>query len=510
VPAANAKLAPTSVIAIVGAGTMGAGIAQVAALAGHPVLLYDVRSNAAQKAITAIDAELQKLAKRGVVPQESANAAQRIRAASSLEDLGDATLVLEAVVENLALKQELFAQLAKVVAPDCILATNTSSFSITDLAVKLAHPERVVGMHFFNPATRMPLVEVVSGSQTSPAIATAVAQLARAWGKVSVLASSMPGFIVNRIARPFYAEAWRLLAEQAGSPATLDAIMRESGGFRMGPFELMDLIGHDVNSAVTQSVFEGFGDDPRFETSPAQIELVKAGKLGKKSGQGIYSYALDAPANEIATEPPAATPPAIEIHGSDAMTDALKHRLASTGVKISQLPAAGDAPFVKVGLVSVTLTDGRTAEERGRATGTRNLVLVDLALDFETAKRVALARSAKTPDADYKQVVGLFRGAGFAVSPIRDAAGMAVMRTVAMLADEAFSAVQDGLCSEADADTAMVKGVNYPLGPIAWARKIGLAKIVTVLENLQAHYHGDRRYRVANLLLEQAKAGPQR
>src|SRR4051812_33714815 len=285
------SLPAASLVAVVGSGAMGAGIAQTAAGAGHPVILFDTREGAAAKAIADISKVYARLVEKGRMTQEAADAAgARMRVAATLAEVKDAALVVEAIVENLEVKRGLFAELETIVGADCILATNTSSISVTAIGAKLQRPERLVGMHFFNPVPLMALVEVIKGLATSVAVADTVYATAAAWGKSPVLAKSTPGFIVNRVARPFYAEGLRLLTEQAADAATLDAIMRESGGFKMGPFELMDLIGHDVNFSVTQSVHQAYFGDGRFTPSVLQQEMVNAGFLGRKSGRGFYDY----------------------------------------------------------------------------------------------------------------------------------------------------------------------------------------------------------------------------
>lgn len=296
---------PSSVVAVVGAGTMGAGIAQVAAVAGHPVLLFDVRDNAAAKAIADIRKNLEKLAAKGKLSKDAAQSV-RLSTANSLEDLAPAKLVIEAVVEDLAAKRQVFAKLEHIVADDCLLATNTSSISITAIGGALQQPGRLAGMHFFNPAPVMELVEVVSGLATDRDCAETIYATATAWGKTPVHVKSSPGFIVNRVARPFYLEALRMLQERVATPATIDAVMREAGGFRMGPFELMDLIGNDVNLAVSKSLFEAFFYEPRFRPSLLQQELVHAGRLGRKTGRGWYEYG-DAAVNPAPDTEPTVT-----------------------------------------------------------------------------------------------------------------------------------------------------------------------------------------------------------
>ena len=277
-------------VLVVGTGLMGAGIAQVAALAGHPVKLYDARAGAAAEAKARLVATLDGLVAKGRLDAGQARAAlQRLEPVDTLAAGVGARLVVEAIVENLDAKRALFAELERIVDADAVLATNTSSISVTAIAHGLAHPQRVVGMHFFNPVPLMKLVEVVSGLRTEGAVAEAVFELSKVWGKQPVHAKSTPGFIVNRIARPYYAEALALLHEQAATPQVLDACLR-GAGFRMGPCELMDLIGHDTNFAVTNSVYAANFQDKRYSPSLVQAEMVAGGLLGRKSGRGVFSY----------------------------------------------------------------------------------------------------------------------------------------------------------------------------------------------------------------------------
>ena len=284
-------LAHSAKIAVVGAGTMGSGIAHVAARAGHPVYLHDSFPGACDRAKKGVEKDLEFLVRKGkLADDEAAAIAARIHPIHKMHALADAALVIEAIVEEPAAKSTLFHAIEGEVAPGCIIATNTSSLSLTALSQGMVHPGRLVGMHFFNPAPRMALVEVVSGLATDPDIAARVAATARAWGKTPVHVRSTPGFIVNRVARPYYGEALRFLSEQGGSPSTLDALLRDAGGFPMGPCEVMDLIGLDVNLAVTTSVFEASGFDRRYAPSLLQQELVRARRLGRKTGEGFYRY----------------------------------------------------------------------------------------------------------------------------------------------------------------------------------------------------------------------------
>lgn len=268
----------SSPVAVVGTGTMGQGIAQVALVAGHDVRLYDAAPGRAREAADAIGARLDRLVEKDRLTAADRDAARaRLAAAEHLTDLADCTLVIEAVLERLDVKQQLFRELEDIVVEDCLLATNTSSLSVTAIAGALRHPGRFVGLHFFNPAPLLPLVEVVSGFATDVSSATRAYETARAWGKTPVACADTPGFIVNRIARPFYAEAFAVYEAQGAEPATIDAVLRECGGFKMGPFELTDLIGQDVNESVTHSVWRAFFQDVRFTPSLAQQRLVESG-----------------------------------------------------------------------------------------------------------------------------------------------------------------------------------------------------------------------------------------
>ena len=280
----------TTRIAVLGAGTMGAGIAQLAAQSGADVLLYDIKDEYIQRGLASIEAPLQKRVERGkLAAEEKAAILGRISTSVTRDDTADSDLIIEAAPEDLALKREIFGALSAIASPATILATNTSSLSVTSIASAARNPARVVGMHFFNPAPVMPLVEVVAGRHTSPDVVQMVAQMARNMDKVPVIAADMPGFIVNRVARPFYGEALKIVGEGVGTILSVDAAMR-TAGFPMGPFELMDLIGIDINFAVTKSVFEAFFGEPRFRPHPIQQRMVESGTIGKKSGKGFYSY----------------------------------------------------------------------------------------------------------------------------------------------------------------------------------------------------------------------------
>lgn len=424
-----------STVAVVGAGAMGSGIAQVAATAGHEVLLFDVRTDAVSKSIAEIRNNIQKLVAKGKLAAQAAESA-RLSAAKSVEELAHARLVIEAVVEDLSTKRAVFAKLEDVVASNCILATNTSSISITAIAAQLRNAGRVVGMHFFNPAPLMELVEVVSGLATDRESAETVFATAAAWGKTPVHVKSSPGFIVNRVARPFYLEALKMLQERVATPATIDAIVRESGGFRMGPFELMDLIGNDVNFAVTKSIFEAFFYEGRFRPSLLQQELVDAGRYGRKTGRGWYEYGNGAQPAMPDTEPK------------------INLKLDGSGVR-QALAEKGE-----YGGMIFTVPQQHFPPEA---------VLVDLALDYRTAGRVAVAKGNQCSPETYSQAVASLQAAGFAVTQIRNVSGsMILFRLITRLADEARRVIDEGVCTEEALNLAMRKGVNYPIGPLEW------------------------------------------
>ncbi|WP_256104599.1 3-hydroxyacyl-CoA dehydrogenase [Streptomyces sp. ODS05-4] len=501
-------------VAVVGTGTMGQGIAQVALLAGHPVRLYDVAPGAARAAASAIGGRLDRLVAKGRLSADARDAAAgRLHTAADLAELADAALVVEAVAERLDVKRELFAALEKTVADDCLLATNTSSLSVTAVAGALRLPGRFVGLHFFNPAPLLPLVEVVSGHATDPAAADRAYATAAAWGKTPVRCADTPGFVVNRVARPFYAEALRVYEERAADPATIDAVLRESGGFRMGPFELTDLIGQDVNEAVTRSVWDAFFQDPRFTPSLAQRRLVESGRLGRKSGQGWYAYGEGAQGPVPATAAPAPAPQAVTVHGDLGPAAVLVELIEAAGITVHRAesrrpggieppggvelpggneppgriePPGGNEPPGRIELPGgtfVALADGQAADLAETPT-----IHLDLALDYRTATRVALAPAAAVPAAGLVAATGLFQALGKQVSVIADVPGMIVARTVAMLADLALDAVRRGVASAEDVDTAMKLGVNYPRGPLAWGEELGWPWVLETLLNLHDEY----------------------
>ena len=293
-------LTKDATIGVVGSGAMGSGIAQVAATAGHKVFVYDNNENNLLKASVNLKAGLQKLVEKQKISAEKQSAIlNNIQFVSRLEDLRPCQLVIEAIVEQLEIKKALFAQLEKLLAPASILASNTSSLSITSIASATQSPENVIGIHFFNPATLMHLVEIIPGIATSSDVLKSSQELINSWGKTTVITKDTPGFIVNRVARPYYSEALRIYEEGIANIATIDWAMKEIGGFKMGPFELMDMIGHDVNYVVTETVWTQFYYDPKFKPALSQKRLLEAGFLGKKTGRGFYNYSDPTSQNTI-------------------------------------------------------------------------------------------------------------------------------------------------------------------------------------------------------------------
>ncbi len=284
-----------SIIGVIGSGAMGSGIAQVAATAAHKVIVYDNNQTSLTKSETTLQASLKKLVeKEKITADQQTFILANISFVNSLNDLAKCNLVIEAIVENLQVKKSVFSELEKLVSDTCVLASNTSSLSIASIAAACSKPERVIGIHFFNPATLMPLVEIIPGIATNDSITSACKTLIDTWGKVTVIAKDTPGFIVNRVARPFYSEALRIYEEGIADMPTIDWAMKEIAGFKMGPFELMDMIGHDVNYVVTETVWTQFYFDPKFKPALSQKRLLEAGFLGKKTGKGFYNYAPDA------------------------------------------------------------------------------------------------------------------------------------------------------------------------------------------------------------------------
>ncbi len=496
-------------VCVVGAGIMGAGIAQVAAQAGHAVQLFDMREGAAAAAKAKMAAALDGLVAKGRMTNDEVQALlARITPITALQEAAGVALVVEAIVENLDAKRTLFAQLEALCTPSTVLATNTSSISVTAIANGLQHPGRLVGMHFFNPVPLMKLVEVVSGLQTEPAVAEAIFELSAAWGKTPVHAKSTPGFIVNRIARPYYAETMALLLEQAATPAVLDACLR-GAGFRMGPCELMDLIGHDTNFAVTNSVYAANFYDKRYVPSLLQAEMVAGGLLGRKSGRGFYVYRDGKPENAglpvAVTEAPA-TAREVTVHGEGPIADHLEQAATAALAPQGWGPARlrnSDWTGLEVDGARLVLTDGRTATEIAADLQRSDIAVFDRPFSTAPGTAVAVAVAETCPAAWRAQAHAWLAALGFAPLPMADTPGLVVARTVGMLINEGSDAVLQGVCTPEGADAAMKLGLNYPAGPFEFLARWSVAEVTALIDTLDTHYRGER-YRLSPYLRQRS------
>jgi 3-hydroxybutyryl-CoA dehydrogenase len=502
------------IIGVLGAGTMGAGIAQLAARSGARALLHDPIPDALQRGLDRARAGLEKEAARGKLGVEQAQAAAaRLEAVDTLEALAPCELVIEAAPERLELKHELYGRLSQIVGGQCVLATNTSSLPVTAIAAAATNPERVVGMHFFNPAPVMRLLEVIAGmlsDERSLALATATGA---AMGKSVIRATDGPGFLVNRCNRPFGLEALRLVQERIADFHTIDRIVRLEGGFRMGPFELSDLVGVDTGFDVSKSFYElGFGE-PRWRPSPIQARMVAAGLHGRKAGRGYYEYSRDAPHRPEDPEPPVAAAPGdgeglVVICGEGVLAGELRGAAATAGYEV-QGPQDAQRE-----LPALIVECGVDAEQAPR--GGPRVVLCDsgslAALDpggpsvgfhvlppFARAGLVELTRSESSSPAAAARAERFFATLGKHTEWVGDAPGLVLGRIVCQVINESAFALGEGVGSAEDIDTGMKLGMNHPRGPLEWADAIGLDHVLTVLEALCEEYR-EERYRPAPAL----------
>ena len=495
------------VVGVVGAGTMGRGIAQVAATAGFAVLLYDAVPGAVEAALDRIGASLARARERGRLGEEPEAVLGRIRPVADLAGLEPAGWVIEAVPEDLELKRKLFARLGEQ-NPRAVLASNTSTLSITALARGVPAPERVLGLHFFNPAPRMPLVEVIPGAATDPEVLGRAVAFVRELGKEPVVAKDRPGFIVNRIARPYYGEALVLAGD--GVPfETVDRVMRGLG-FPMGPFELMDLIGIDVNFAATKSVWEQTFHLPRYRPHPLQAERVAAGWLGQKSGRGFYTYPREP---EAAAEPLDPQPLAVHLVGGGTLAEALSERVLSVPPAKAELVLDLRVPLeakaypegVPEGRPVLTLAWGHSASRALRRYPGAGEVY-----GFSLVPPCAEGHPMELFAPEGREVPlwlrGFARALGFEPVVLPDQPGGVGFRILALLANEAFSALREGLAEAETLDRAMELGTRYPRGPLAWARLFGLPELEAGLRGLYAEL-GEERYRPDPLLVRRAAVG---
>ncbi len=483
------------IVGVVGAGTMGMGIAEVAASHGQKVLVFDVDEAFAHDAHEAMQARLKKRRIRGKITQDEADKiCKSIRVVKSIADFLVCDLVVEAIVENLEIKKQLFKELESIVPEGALLASNTSSLSITAIAAALKDPSRLFGLHFFNPAPVMKLVELIQGLQTDPAHLKVAKKLCISWGKKAVVAQSTPGFIVNRVARPFYGEALKMCQEQLASWVEIDAVLTQGAGFRMGPFELMDLIGIDINYSVSQSVFKEMFNDPRYKPSLLQGEMVHANRLGRKTGMGFYDYAEGA----IKAKPEYAYSEASfdQIIVPDEMTF-----LSRVFSEFEYDKRKWQGNQIMVSGCQIVLSNGRTAKQVEQQTGMPTCV-VDLSFDFKKSQCMNLAFGPEVNDFMRNRVVSLINFIGKNAIVVDDQPGLIALRTLVLLINEAADAVFNGVCSAKDVDLAMRFGVNYPKGLLAFAEELGWQHVADSLEHLH-QWFGDDRYRLSPYIRNQ-------
>jgi len=513
---------PAKVIGVLGAGTMGAGIAELAARAGARTLLFDPVDEALAGGMSRIAANLDRQVQRGRLDVTAGKVA--LASVQPIDDVGglaDAELVIEAAPERLALKHELLSVVAAVAGGQCVLASNTSSLLVTAIAAGVPGPERVVGMHFFNPPPVMKLLEVVAGEQSDERSLAVARATGEAMGKQVILATDGPGFLVNRCNRPFGLEALRLWQERIASFDAVDRIMRMGGGFRMGPFELMDLVGIDVGLEISKSFYEQSFGEPRWRPSMISARYVAAGRHGRKSGRGYYEY------GEGSHRPDDPEPPApgggdglIAIIGESVISAELTAHAREAGWQVSSAEElSGEEPYLTIDCGSVDeeeLFDDQQLEgPRATLCDVGSLAVLDPGGDsvgFHLLPPLAetrLVELTKLPTTDalaVQRAERFFASLGLHAEWVGDAPGLGLGRIVCQLINEAAFALGEGVGSPDDIDTGMVLGLNHPRGPLAWADAIGLDHVLAVLDGLSEEYR-EERYRPAPALRQTALAG---
>ncbi len=488
-------------LGIVGAGLMGRGIAQIAVQGGIPVILHDSIPGGAEQAREAIIATLDKLAAKGKVTiAEARAAAERLTVAALLSDLAPCSVVVEAIVERLDVKRELFQQLEAVVANACILATNTSSLSVTAIAAACRYPGRVAGFHFFSPVPLMKVVEIIVGPLTDNAIADELTDMAKRMGHTPVRAKDTPGFIVNHAGRGYLTESLRLLGETIAEYPEIDRILRLGAGFRMGPFELLDLTGLDVSQPVMESIYDQYYQEPRFRPSPIARQRLAAGLLGRKSQRGFYRYD-NGQKQEVGAE---AVPPSDNLTvwlGSD---DAAAHPqvvelLDRLGVERDNGKIPGQEALC---LVLPVGADATTASVAAGIDPARCVGLDPLFLDGCRTLMTTPVTLARYRDAAH----ALFASDGSSVSVIHDSPGFISQRVVACIVNIGCDIAQQGIATPKDIDRAVTLGLGYPLGPLAMGDRIGASTVLRILDGLFDFYR-DPRYRPSPWLKRRALLG---
>lgn len=492
---------PDITVGVVGAGAMGRGIAQVAATGGMQVLLMDSRRDSAREARQFIEKMLKRAAEKGRLSEAAEAVIDRIAVVDDLQAMKPCQLVIEAAVEDSAVKQEIFAQLEEIVARDCILASNTSSLSITMIASRCTHPERIAGLHFFNPAPLMKLVEVVDGVLTEPWVGEALSVIGKRMGREPVRVKDSPGFLVNQIGRGFTIEAAHLVEEGIAGFADVDRIMRDVAGFRMGPFELMELTGLDVTHPATDLIYEQFYHEPRFRPSMLMRSRLQAGILGRKTLNGFYAYSDGKPVAPSEAPIPEARPESVWVSPVEADgSRALGKLLQQLDVPLE----SGSRPSeTALCLITPVGDDATTAALAQGLDPTRTVAVETL---FAMDKRRVIMPTPVTGPRHLDATHGLLAADGAAVTVVRDSPGFVAQRIVAMIVNIGCSTAQLRCAAPPDIDKATRLALNYPHGPLAFGDALGPQQILRVLQAMHRIY-GDPRYRPSVWLARRAQLG---
>jgi len=492
------------VTGIVGTGAMGRGIAQLAAQAGSRVLLFDAHPQAARSARAEICAQWDKLRDRGRMDATAVSACKdRLVCVGALDELAACALVIEAIVERLDAKKGLFAALEDIVGETAVLATNTSSLSVTAIAAGLRYPHRLAGLHFFNPVPLMKVVEVIAGLQTDGQVAAALTAYVLQMGHTPVRAADTPGFIVNHAGRGYGTEALRIVGENVADFATIDRILKDQVGFRLGPFELMDLTALDVSHPVMESVYRQYYDEPRYRPSVITAQRLAGGIVGRKVGQGFYRYA-DGKA-ELAPEP--AVPqidhlPPVWVSQRAARKPQLLQLLKNLGAQIETGQNPSPAALTLVAPLGFDVTTMAVVERLDPA----RTVGIDMLVNDDTTRRRVLATNPATRPDMRDAAHALMARDGKAVSVIHDSGGFVTQRVVATIVNIAADMCQQAICSPQDLELAVKLGLGYPLGPLEMGDRYGPANVLEVLFNMQTVY-GDPRYRPSPWLRRRGAIG---
>jgi 3-hydroxybutyryl-CoA dehydrogenase len=491
-------------MAIVGAGVMGAGIAQIAAQAGIRVTLFDTREGAAQGAKDNLEQTLGKLVSKGKITSSDAQLTlARLDVAHSLADLTSVDLVVEAIIERLDAKQALLAQLEAVVADDCILASNTSSLSVTSIASGCRHPERVAGFHFFNPVPLMKVVEVIDGLATDPLIGDCLQALASRMGHRGIRAKDTPGFIINHAGRAYSTEALQILKEGVAEPAEIDRILRDGLGFRMGPLELFDLTALDVSHPVIESIYNQFYQEPRYRPAALTRQMLDAGYVGRKVGRGFYRYT---DGQKVDAAPPQVVPTVSALPpvwlGTENEVDraALTALLQTLGAQVEH----GATPSSEALCLLAPYGLDATAAAGKFATDPARTVCIDLLLDLGRYRTLMPTPATRIEMRDAAHA--LFARDGVGVSVIRDSVGFVAQRVLGMIVNLAGDIVQQGIASVEDIDEGVRRGLGYPQGPLAWGDEVGAGRLLTIMQRM-TELTGDPRYRPGPWLRRRATLG---